>query len=116
MGNYSTTYQSVAKEFESVEIFGGAPLSFNVPFPPDVPSGSACNWKKVSSLDMTDPTQQCPPSWAKIATPRASCGKSTGQSCDSLVVGTSGASYKTVCGRFRGYQVNSCDIAEKRAP
>ena len=76
---------------EDVKIFGGAPLSSNNPFPPDVPTGSSCNWKKVGSLDMTDPTQQCPPSWAKIATPRASCSKNTGQSCDSLVIGTSGA-------------------------
>ena len=94
---------------DDVEIFGGAPLSSNVPFPPDVPSGSSCNWKKVGSLDMTDPTQQCPPSWAKIAAPRASCSKKTGQPCDSSVIGTSGASYQTVCGRFRGYQVGTPD-------
>ena len=99
----------VAKEFKNVEIFGGAPLSSNVPFPPNVPSGS-CNWKKVGSLDMTDSTQQCPPSWAKIATPRASCSKKTAPlTCDSFVVGTSGASYQTVCGRFRGYQVGTPD-------
>ena len=101
---------SVAKEFESVEMFGGAPLSSNVPFPPDVPSGSSCNWKKVGSLDMTDPTQQCPPSWAKVSTPRGSCSKKTAPlTCDSSVIGTSGASYQTVCGRFRGYQVGTPD-------
>ena len=92
----------------NVEEFG-LPLSSNVPFPPDVPTSTASNWKKVGYLDMSDPTQQCPPSWTKIPRPRASCGKKTGASCDSLAIGTSGTSYQTVCGRFRAYQVGSVD-------
>ncbi|KAL5518239.1 hypothetical protein EMCRGX_G003938 [Ephydatia muelleri] len=63
----------------------------------------------VGYLDMTDRTQQCPDSWQKIASPRSSCGKNSGAFCDSLIIPTSGASYQTVCGRFRGYQVGSPD-------
>eukprot|EP00731_Ephydatia_muelleri_P003888 Em0002g64a len=63
----------------------------------------------VGYLDMTDPTQQCPDSWQKIASPRSSCGKKSTALCDSLNITTSGASYTTVCGRFRGYQGGSPD-------
>ena len=99
---------SERKEAEGVADISGV-LTSNVPFPPDVPSFTNA-WKKVGYLDMTDPTQQCPPSWSKIPSPRASCGKkSTGGACDSLTIGTSGASYQTVCGRFRGYQVGTPD-------
>ena len=74
--------------------------------PTDLPSV----WKKVGYLDMADPIQQCPASWSKISSPRASCGKkSTAGACDSLAIGTSGASYQTVCGRFRGYQLGTPD-------
>ncbi|KAL5505677.1 hypothetical protein EMCRGX_G007143 [Ephydatia muelleri] len=59
---------------------------------------------------MSDPFQKCPASLSKISSPRASCGKSTGESCNGFTVPTSpGVSYKTVCGRFRGYQVGSPD-------
>ena len=66
-------------------------------------------WKMVGYLDMTDPTQQCPDSWQKITSPRSSCGKKSTAPCDSLNIATSGASYQTVCGRFRGYQIGSPD-------
>ena len=99
-------------ESDALEAFGGAPVppaANNAPFPPDVPSIPS-TWKKVGYLDMSDPTQQCPAPWSKISSPRASCGKkSIGGACDSLTVGTFGASYGTVCGRFRGYQVGSPD-------
>ncbi|KAL5516997.1 hypothetical protein EMCRGX_G002461 [Ephydatia muelleri] len=48
----------------------------------------------VGYLDMTDPSQQCPDSWLKIASPRSSCGKRTTQTCDSLSIPTAGASYQ----------------------
>ena len=66
-------------------------------------------WKMVGYLDMTDPTQQCPDSWQKITSPRSSCGKKSTAPCDSFTITTSGASYRTVCGRFRGYQIGSID-------
>ena len=66
-------------------------------------------WKMVGYMDMTDPTQQCPDSWQKITSPRSSCGKKSSATCDSLNITTSGASYQTVCGRFRGYQIGTPD-------
>ena len=67
----------------------------------------------VGYLDMADPTQQCPDSWQTITSPRLSCGKKSSAPCDSLNITTSGASYQTVCGRFRGYQVGTTDAFRK---
>ena len=67
----------------------------------------------VGYLDMTDPTQQCPDSWQSITSPRSSCGKKSNAPCDSLKITTSGASYQTVCGRFRGYQIGTPDAFTK---
>eukprot|EP00731_Ephydatia_muelleri_P002796 Em0001g2796a len=66
-------------------------------------------WTLVAYLDMTDPTQQCPDSWKTITSPVASCGKKSTSPCDSFTINTLGASYQTVCGRFRGYQIGSPD-------
>ena len=94
------------KESESVE----ASSVCVTPFPPDVPSSTGKQWTRVGYLDMTDSTQQCPVSLQKFTSPRASCGKKTeGKACDTVTIGTSGASYQTICGRFRGYQVGSPD-------
>ena len=89
-------------------ILSMAVVSSTSPFLPNTPGRE---WKMVGYLDMTDPTQQCPDSWQKITSPRSSCGKNfnSGAFCDSLNIPTSGASYHTVCGRFRGYQVGSTD-------
>ena len=87
-------------------ILSMAVVSSTSPFLPNTPGRE---WKMVGYLDMTDPTQQCPDSWQKIASPRSSCGKNSSAFCDSLNISTSGASYQTVCGRFRGYQVGSPD-------
>ena len=66
-------------------------------------------WVKVGFLDMTDPAQQCPPIWQTIASPKPSCGKKTGMSCESVNITTTGANYQQVCGRFRGYQIGTPD-------
>ena len=44
------------------------------PFLPNVPGHQ---WEMLGYLDMTDPTQQCPDSWQKVTSPRASCEKKT---------------------------------------
>eukprot|EP00731_Ephydatia_muelleri_P003802 Em0001g3802a len=67
------------------------------------------DWIKVGYLNMTDPTQECPNSWQKITSPRSSCRKKSSAPCDSLNITTSGASYQTVCGWFRGYQIGTTD-------
>ena len=78
------------------------------PFLPNVPGQQ---WVKVGYLDMTDPAQQCPDSWQKVTSPRASCEKKSNRIpyCDSVNITTYGASYQNVCGRFRGYQVGTPD-------
>eukprot|EP00731_Ephydatia_muelleri_P002664 Em0001g2664a len=63
----------------------------------------------VGYLNMTDPTQLCPVSWQTFTSPRSMCGKKTTAACDSLKIPTAGASYRTVCGWFRGYQMGSPD-------
>ena len=60
-------------------------------------------WKMVGYLDRTDPTQQCPNSWQTIASPKSSCGKKSTVPCDSFNISTTGATYQTVCGKFKGY-------------
>ena len=87
-----------------------AVASSTSPFLPRTPGQE---WKLVGYLDMTDPTQQCPDSWQTFTSPRSSCGKKSSGPCDSLNVTTSGASYQTVCGRFRGYQIGSPDAFRK---
>ena len=76
---------------------------------PFLPHTPGLEWRMVGYLDMTDPAQQCPDSWQTITSPRSSCGRKSSAPCDSLNINTSGASYKMVCGRFRGYQVGSPD-------
>eukprot|EP00731_Ephydatia_muelleri_P003801 Em0001g3801a len=73
------------------------------------------DWIKVGYLNMTDPTQECPNSWQKITSPRSSCRKKSSVPCDSLNITTSGASYQTVCGWFRGYQIGTPDAFANNA-
>ena len=84
-------------------------IAFVCSTPPFLTNTPGREWKMVGYLDMTDPSQQCPDSWLKIASPRSSCGKRTMQTCDSLSIPTAGASYQKVCGRFRGYQIGTTD-------
>ena len=69
-------------------------------------------WRRVAYLDMSDPTQTCPPAWELITTPRRSCNSRScarpsnapGQSCYSAMFSTQGIQYSQVCGRIIGYQ------------
>ena len=64
-------------------------------------------WRRVAYLDMSDPTQTCPPAWELITTPRKSCGRpsSAGRRvCNSAMFPTQGIQYSEVCGRITGYQ------------
>lgn len=54
---------------------------FGSPFLPNVPGQQ---WKRVGHLDMTDPAQQCPDTWLKFTSPRASCGKKNSALCESV--------------------------------
>ena len=65
-------------------------------------------WKRTAYLNMTDPTQTCPPAWELITPPRRSCGRPSNAghlSCHSATFPTQGTQYSQVCGRIIGYQV-----------
>ena len=65
-------------------------------------------WRRVAYLNMSDPTQTCPPAWELITTPRRSCARpssASGFSCYSAMFPTQGIQYSQVCGRIIGYQI-----------
>ena len=68
-------------------------------------------WWQVASLNMSDPSQQCPSAWREYNTSGVrACGRpfnSTG-SCAATVYFT-GRQYSRVCGRVIGYQIGSPD-------
>ena len=66
-------------------------------------------WKRVGYLNVSDPTQLCPDLWQIFPSPISACRKKTTAPCNSFNIPTSGASYKTVCGWFRGYQIGTLD-------
>ena len=69
-------------------------------------------WTLAASLDMTDPTQNCPSAWDE----RTESGKrvcfrqpSSSAGCDSVTFSTDGKEYTQVCGRAIGYQQRAPD-------
>ena len=65
-------------------------------------------WRRAAYLNMSDPTQTCPPAWELITTPRRSCARPSNagnRSCYSAMFSTQGIQYSQVCGRIIGYQV-----------
>ena len=76
-----------------------------------IPCGGP-GWTLAASLDMTDPTQNCPSAWDE----RTESGKrvcfrqpSNSPGCDSVTFSTDGKEYTHVCGRAIGYQYASAD-------
>lgn len=72
----------------------------------------SCNgtsgWRRVAYLDMTDPSQSCPPGLAlksSYSSTIRTCGRASvlGR-CWSTYYETGGTEYTKVCGRVRGYQ------------
>ena len=64
-------------------------------------------WRRAAYLNMSDPTQTCPPQWELITIPKRSCARpsNAGQySCYSAIFPTQGIEYSQVCGRIIGYQ------------
>ena len=65
-------------------------------------------WRRAAYLNMSDPTQTCPPAWELITIPRRSCSRPSNagdRSCFSAMFPTQGIQYSQVCGRIIGYQV-----------
>ena len=65
-------------------------------------------WRRAAYLNVSDPTQTCPPAWELITTPRRSCSRPSNagrRTCYSAMFSTQGIQYSQVCGRIIGYQV-----------
>ena len=77
------------------------------------PGHGACGcgglgWRRAAYLNMSDPTQTCPPAWELITTPKRSCGRPSNAerlSCFSAMFPIQGIQHSQVCGRITGYQV-----------
>ena len=65
-------------------------------------------WMRVADLDMTNTTQQCPPAFRAITSPRRLCG-THGSGCVSTTFPVHGVQYSHVCGRIKGYQYSTPD-------
>ena len=70
-------------------------------------------WYRVAYLNMTDPSQQCPPAWREYNTSGVrACGRPVSNvingTCPSMFYSTN-RQYSRVCGRVIGFQVGSPD-------
>ena len=65
-------------------------------------------WIRAADLDMTNATQQCPPAFRAITSPKRLCG-THGSGCVSTTFPVHGVQYSHVCGRIKGYQYASPD-------
>ena len=64
-------------------------------------------WRRAAYLNVSDPTQTCPPAWELIATSRRSCSRPSNAGIllfYSAMFPTQGIQYSQVCGRIIGYQ------------
>ena len=69
--------------------------------------GSGGGWTRIAYLNMTDPTQNCPPGFRLYQSGGVrACGrpKITNGSCISTQFPSNGISYTQICGRVVGYQ------------
>lgn len=67
-------------------------------------------WFSLFNLDMTDPSQTCPPAWTMYANPRSCSTAATATGCASLVLPSPvSGTYTKVCGRARAYGTGSPD-------
>ena len=82
-----------------------------------IPCGGP-GWALAASLDMTDPTQNCPSAWdERTENGKRVCFRQTSGSagCDSVTFSTDGKEYTHVCGRAIGYQHTYTDAFGFRA-
>ena len=77
---------------------------------PSFPCGGP-GWTLAASLDMTDPTQNCPSAWdERTESGNRLCFRQSGsEGCDSVIFSTDGKEYTHVCGRAIGYQYATGD-------
>ena len=68
-------------------------------------------WTRVAYLNMSDPQQTCPSSWALNTSPVRGCGRTStrGETCDSVVYPVNGLRYSRVCGMVTAYHKGWAD-------
>ena len=73
--------------------------------------GGSTGWRRVAYLNMSDPSQHCPPVWQEITAPHRVCGRRSTSSgdCQGVTYSTSNTQYDQVCGRIIGYQLGQTD-------
>ena len=73
-------------------------------------------WMRVAHLNMSDPTEQCPPGFRLYEENGVrACGRQS-DGCQSVVFDTYNISYSQVCGRVTGYQHGSPDAIQFNNP
>ena len=78
---------------------------------PQCHCSGAGRWTRIAYLNMTDPSQQCPPQWRLYTTPVRGCGRTSNirPSCDSAIFPSYSQSYSRVCGRINAFQRGTHD-------
>ena len=68
-------------------------------------------WRLAVSLDMADPSQQCPSPWVETTTPVRSCFKGSGHGagCPGVRFPVSGSTYSHVCGYVTASNIRTND-------
>ena len=71
-------------------------------------------WRKVVSLNMKDPSQQCPSPWVESSTPNRSCYAQYNDICVGVSFPVSGVAYSRVHGQAVGYGLGTPDAFYNR--
>ena len=75
--------------------------------------GKGGGWRRIASLNMTDPNEKCPTQFRTYSSGGVrACGRpSGGGSCDGIKFPSRDIKYSQVCGKVIGYQVGNPDGA-----
>lgn len=76
--------------------------------------GGTSGWTEVVILNMSDPSQECPPAWGLVNSPARSCTIYTA-SCEGVNFTVPVGTYSRVCGRATGYAVGTDDAFQGHA-
>jgi len=74
----------------------------------DITKCGGPGWRKVISMNISDPNQSCPSGLRLQSTPFRLCGRfpTISPSCTSIMLSTGTSSYSIVCGRIKGFHQN----------
>ena len=74
--------------------------------PPTYECGGTSGWTRITFINMTDTSQQCPSGLNLTTYAKCTCGRTTSMypRCDSASFSVGGVAYSRVCGRIIGYQ------------